>query len=93
MSEETTPLSPDNHEIRLKLIAIETPMDRDVAVAQYSLYSVGHSVGNNWRTLATINVEVHCYKLPCDGGVDFVRIQADAEKFLKSQFAHIGQAP
>ena len=26
MSEETTLLSPDNHEIRLKLIAIETPM-------------------------------------------------------------------
>ena len=93
MREETTPLSPDNHEIRLKLIAIETPMDRAVAVAQYSLYSVGHSVGNNWRTLATINVEVHCYKLPCDGGVDFVRIQADAEKFLKSQFTRIGQAP
>ena len=92
MGEETTFLSPDNHEIKLKLIAIETPMDRDVAVAQYSLYSFGHSVGNKWRTLATINVEVHCHKLPCDGGVDFAHVQADAEKFLKSQFTRIGQA-
>ena len=93
MGEETTLLSPGNHEIRLKLIAIETPMDRDVAVAKYSLYSFGYSVGNKWRTLATINVEVHCHKLPCDEGVDFARIQSDAEKFLKSQFTRIGQAP
>ena len=93
MGEETTLLSPDNNEIRLKLIAIETPMDRDVAVAKYSLYSVGYPVGDKWRTLATINVEVHCHKLPCDEGVDFACIQADAEKFLKSQFTRIGQAP
>ena len=93
MGEETTLLSPADHEIRLKLIAIETPMDMDVAVAKYSLYSFGHIVGNKWKTLATINVETHCHKLPCDGGVDFARIQADAEKFLKSQLARIGQAP
>ena len=94
MGEEATLLSPDNHEIRLKLIAIETPMDRDIAVAKYSLYSFGgYPVGNKWRALATINVEVQCHKLPCDEGVDFARIQANAEKFLKSQFTRIGQAP
>ena len=38
MDEETTLLSPGDHEIRLKLIAIATPMDRDIAVVKYALY-------------------------------------------------------
>ena len=93
MGEETTLVSPDNHEIRLKFISIETPMDRDFVVTTYALYSVGHSTGHTWRTLANISVEGFRHRLPCDDGLDLVRIQAEAEAFLKAQFAHIGRSP
>ena len=93
MGEETTLLSPDNHEIRLKFISIETPLDRDLVVTTYALYSVKHSTGHTWRTLANISVEGFRHRLPCDDGLDLVRIQAEAEGFLKAQFAHNWSKP
>ena len=92
MGEETTLLNPDN-EIRLKFISIEMPMDRDLVVTTYALYSVGHFTGHTWRTLANISVEGFRHRLPCDDGLDLVRIQSEAEAFLKAQFAHIGRSP
>ncbi len=89
--EEDILLNPGSNEIRLKLVSIETPMGRDVAIAKYSLFASGFNIGETWRTLTTINVEIHLPRSSSSEVPDFARIKADAEEFLKAQFVRIGE--